>query len=241
MPAIRPTRVAVALIAAATVLASCGGSSSHSSAPSGGGSASKTLTGLLKITAGTCSATGISGGSYFRMIQPNGTVANGPFVANGDSPCTVKTFSPLKPGTAGGLKIGSYQPMPSPAFSSNGSGLADAIVAPTKFFAVGFAIATPATDPATHAALPPPTLHVAGGTVTGTIEDWTAAYNNAFYNQGAPKPGGATPGDTSAGVTGSYDPATGAMTLTWSSEIVGGAFNGFSGLWHLQGTFVPGG
>jgi hypothetical protein len=27
--------------------------------------------------------------------------------------------------------------------------------------------------------------------------------------------------------------------LTWKSLIVGGQFNGFTGYWHLEGTFVP--
>ena len=41
--------------------------------------------------------------------------------------------------------------------------------------------------------------------------------------------------------TGTYDPETGAFTLEWTSYIEGGAFNGFTGLWHLEGVFEPSG
>ena len=36
-----------------------------------------------------------------------------------------------------------------------------------------------------------------------------------------------------------YDAATGAFVISWTSQIVGGPFNGFSGYWHLQGHFTP--
>jgi hypothetical protein len=44
------------------------------------------------------------------------------------------------------------------------------------------------------------------------------------------------PGITAA-PTGTIDPATGAFVLEWSSQIVGGAFNDFTGVWHMEGTF----
>ena len=46
------------------------------------------------------------------------------------------------------------------------------------------------------------------------------------------------PGATTV-LSGTYDATTGAFTLTWKSLIVGGPFNGFIGLWHLVGHFVP--
>ena len=39
--------------------------------------------------------------------------------------------------------------------------------------------------------------------------------------------------------TGTIDPTTGAFVIEWSSLISGGAFDGFTGVWHLQGTFTP--
>src|SRR5207244_9158562 len=62
----------------------------------------------------------------------------------------------------------------------------------------------------------------------------TAEWNKQYFNQGAPKPGASRPT-----VTGTYNARTGAFVLQWTSLIKGGAFNGFTGLWHLQGTFRP--
>ena len=44
---------------------------------------------------------------------------------------------------------------------------------------------------------------------------------------------------TGGDATGTLDAKTGAFTLTWTSLIVGGPFNGFTGLWHLEGIFQP--
>ncbi len=40
---------------------------------------------------------------------------------------------------------------------------------------------------------------------------------------------------------GTYNAATGAYTLQWSSQVVGGPFNSFSAFWNLTGTFTPSG
>jgi hypothetical protein len=37
--------------------------------------------------------------------------------------------------------------------------------------------------------------------------------------------------------SGLYEEKTHAFVLIWASQIQGGPFNGFSGYWHLQGTF----
>jgi hypothetical protein len=58
------------------------------------------------------------------------------------------------------------------------------------------------------------------------------------FNQGTPKPDGTLPSPTTP-LSGTYDPATRQFTLQWKSLIVGGPFNGFTGLWRLGGTFVP--
>ncbi len=65
-----------------------------------------------------------------------------------------------------------------------------------------------------------------------------ASWNNEFFNQGSPKPDGSAPGLT-APVHGTYDADTGEFVLEWSSQIVGGPFNDFTGIWHLEGTFKP--
>jgi hypothetical protein len=90
------------------------------------------------------------------MIQPNGTIGNGPFFDNPDSTATDKSYTLQTPGTAGGLVIGRFQPNPSPAFDASGNALADAIVAPTPFSAIAFGISTDATDPQSGKSPPPP-------------------------------------------------------------------------------------
>lgn len=223
-------------LGAAVALTACGGGGSSSpTAPKTSGA----LTGLLAITAGTCKG-GTPAGSYFRMISPGGKPGVGPFVKNGDSTCSDKNYSLMEPGTDGGLKLGSFQDFPAKAFDAKGNGLVDTIIKPVTFFGITFALACAGTDAQTKAATKAPTLTAdAAGKVTGTISCWQAAYNNAYYNQGAPKPDGSTPGFTSPQVTGTYDKATGKVVLDWASQIAGGAFNNFGGSWHLEGTLKP--
>ena len=39
-------------------------------------------------------------------------------------------------------------------------------------------------------------------------------------------------------MTGTYNAKTHAYVLNWTSQVVGGPFNGFTGDWHLTGTFA---
>lgn len=195
-----------------------------------------TLTGLFRVDAGQCTDAGVTTGSWFRMIQPGGKAGEGPFVPNGDSSCGDKTWSALKPGTDGGLITGTYQPQPAEPFDAEGKGTAGQIVAPTPFFAVAFANATNAVDPQTNAKTATPTITVKDGKLSGDLSAFAAAWNQQHFNQGAPKPGGAMPGLT-AGPAGTYDSATKHYVLEWSSQIIGGPFNDFTGVWHLEGTY----
>jgi hypothetical protein len=45
-----------------------------------------------------------------------------------------------------------------------------------------------------------------------------------------------TNADTTA-PSGTLDARTGKYTLQWTSQIAGGPFNGFTGIWHREGTF----
>ena len=211
----------------------------------GGGNGKKTeagrtsgtaLVGLFRVTAGQCTDAGVTAGSWFRMIQAGGKAGEGPFLPNGDSACGDKTWSALKPGSDGGLITGTYQPQPAEPFDADGRGTAGSILAPTPFFAVTFANATNAVDPQTNAKTTPPAITVTGGKLSGDLSAFAAAWNKQHFNQGAPKPGGAMPGLT-AGPTGTYDAATKHYVLDWSSQIIGGPFNNFTGVWHLEGTF----
>jgi hypothetical protein len=197
----------------------------------GAPAAPRELVGTFAITAGSC--TGAVQGSYFRMMTAGGAS----HIENGDSPCADKTFSPLLPGSDGGLVTGAYQPAPSARFDGAGGGTADRITRPTPFFGVAFATSTESVDPQTDTAVPPPSITADdAGNLTGATAAFGAAWNNEDFNQGAPKPDGSRPGSTS-GPSGTYDAATGAFTLEWTSLIVGGPFNSFTGVWHLEGTF----
>ncbi len=195
------------------------------------------LAGTFRIAAGSCS--GGASGSYFRMILPTGN-QQGPWIENDDSTCGDKTYTLLSPGTDGGLVAGSHQPAPTPGFDDKGNSLAARVIRPVTFFGVRFAASTNATDLQTGTATPAPALRVEGGNLVGDLSAFDATWNKQSFNQGSPKPDGSRPGNTTP-VTGTYDAGTGAYTLTWTSQIVGGPFNNFTGQWHLEGTFVPAG
>jgi hypothetical protein len=215
------------------VATSCGGGGGKSS------EAGQRLVGVFKIDPGTCSSAGVTGGSWFRMVQSGGTPAAGPYVPNGDSSCGDKTWSPLRPGSDGGLSTTIFQPLPQPAFDSAGNGTAGRITQPTKWFAVNFALATNARDPQTGTATTKPSITLSGGQLGGDLRAFAATWNGQYFNQGAPKPDGSRPGNTS-GPAGTYDASTHRYMLQWTSQIVGGPFNNFTGVWHLEGTFQAG-
>ena len=228
-----------ALLAAVVLVtlapAACGNDDDGGSAI--GASDATELVGVFSITPGACGDGGATG-SYFRMVQPGGTNEAGPFVANGDVPCPDKTWTLLSPGGDGGLRTGAYQTQPEPPFDAGGNALGSSITEPQRWFAVAFGLATNERDPQTGEAAGRPTIERVGRTLRGDLSALGAAWNGQHFNQGAPKPGGERPGHTT-GPTGTFDPDTGAYTLDWSSEIAGGPFNGFTGIWHLEGTFEP--
>jgi hypothetical protein len=133
---------------------------------------------------------------------------------------------------------GTFQPPPAKAFDVHGNSLANRIIKTGTFTAIQFGIQTESTDPQSHTKVPAPQIFDDNGKLSGQLEAWSASWNNQYFNQGSPKPGGAMPGITSP-VTGTYDASTGAFTLSWTSSIVGGPFNSFAGYWHLQGHFTP--
>jgi hypothetical protein len=192
--------------------------------------ASTKLVGTFTIKAGKAKGKKVSG-SYFRMITPTGG-----YFGNTSSKVQGGTYTLLSPGTAKGLTTGAYQPQPSPAFASNGDSLAAKLIAPTAFEGVKFSASTQKVDPQTGTKVPVPTITVSGHKLSGDLSAFAASWNNQNFNQGSPKPNGAYPGRTTK-VTGTYNPSTHTYTLSWKSQIVGGPFNGFAGLWHLTGKF----
>jgi hypothetical protein len=195
------------------------------------------LVGTFTITPGSCSG-GVASGTYLRMVLSGGTNASGPYFSNSDSTCSDNTYTPLAPGTAGGLVTGSYQPQPSPAFDSAGNALVAQITTPVAFEGVNFSTATNAVDPQTGLHVPAPSISADGTALSGNVESFGVSWNNQEFNQGSPKPDGSSPGNTTP-VTGVYNSSTEAYTLQWSSQVVGGPFNGFSAFWNLTGRFIP--
>lgn len=200
---------------------------------------SKALAGTFGLTAGACPS-GKGTGTYFRMVQPSGTVANGPFVSNGDSTCSDKTFTLLNPGTDGGLTTGTYQSAPNPVFDSAGNSLATRLTQPATFFGVKFGLSTDATELQTKKSVPAVSVTDDNGSLSADLRAFTASWNNQYFQQGSPKADGSTPGLTTK-AKGTLNPSTNAFVLEWTSTIVGGPFNDFTGSWHLEGTFYPAG
>lgn len=192
------------------------------------------LVGTLQLTGGSCSGGKVTG-TYLRMILPSGNQ----YMANNDSSCPDQTYTPLSPGTDGGLRLGSYQTTPTPRFGPDGDAKANRITAPARFYGTSFATATSKVDPQTKKAVPAPSATVTGSTITADLRAFAVTWNNQDFNQGAPKPNGSTPGKTPAKATGTYNASTGAFTLNWSSQVEGGPFDKFSGSWHFEGRFVP--
>jgi hypothetical protein len=219
-------------------VAACSSGGGHTSVGATNAAKATPLVGTFRLVAGSCTATGATG-TYFRMIDPGGTIEHGKFFGNPDSKCPDKSFTVQSPGIDGGLVTGTYQPSTGAAFDARGNSRADRITEPGSFTAISFGISTNEIDPQTKKKVPAPQISVTSdGKLSGQITAWSAAWNNLYFNQGSPKPDGSRPGLT-APVSGSYDAATRAFVLTWASQVVGGPFNGFTGYWHLQGTFVP--
>jgi hypothetical protein len=229
------TAVRIAVVAVlASLLAACSSGGGASTSSTGG----TELVGTFRLTAGVCAGTSVTG-TYFRMIDPGGTIDHGKYFSNPDSTCPDKSFTVQRAGSDGGLVTGTFQPSSGAPFDARGNALASRITQPGSFTAIKFGISTNGVDPQTKKKVSAPTIRVDNaGKLSGQISAWSAAWNNLYFNQGSPKPDGSSPGLTSP-VTGTYDAKTHAFVLTWASQVVGGPFNGFTGYWHLQGTFVP--
>jgi len=253
--------VAVAMAVPGLLGAAC--STTTPAATTTAATGGRVLIGLFRLTPGATSG-GTLTGSWFRMLQPGGSVTSGPYMRNADSPADGGLATLLSPGTAGGLRSGGYQSQPTPAFDAGGNSLADSIMTPTEFFGVKFSVSSNRTDLQTQTVVPPPTIELRGGKLVANLSSWAASWNNQNFNQGAPKPVSSTqaksPGEaqasrawdwashewlgavpkatiTGAGATGTIDLGTGHFTLQWTSHISGGPFNGFTGIWHLEGVY----
>jgi hypothetical protein len=225
------------------------------------------LVGLFKLAPGAVTGGRVTG-SWFEMLQPGGNPDSGPYMRNADSRADGGLATLLQPGVSGGLRTGGYQSQPTPGFATDGNSLADAIMSPAKFFGVKFSVSTNRIDLQTKTEVAPPMVWLKGDKLTADLASWAASWNNQNFNQGAPKPvsstGAKAPGQeqvekvwdwvsdewlesspkptvSGADASGTYDPATHSFVLDWTSLIVGGPFNGFTGFWHLAGVYEPSG
>jgi hypothetical protein len=206
-------------------------------APAVSTTAPSPMIGLFRFKPGAY-ANSVVTGSNIKLVLAGGTRENGPFFPNPSSKATTTTL--LAPGTDGGLRTGAFQPAPTPAFNATGDALANRIIAPQRFAFVQYSAQTSPIDPQTGATVPRPSISVTpDGKLSGQLQAFSAQWNKQNFNVGSPKPDGSLPGLTSP-VSGTYDAETKAFTLEWTSQIVGGAFNNFSAVWHFEGTFEPG-
>jgi hypothetical protein len=118
----------------------------------------------------------------------------------------------ISPGTPGQLIDGSFQASPGIFADFPFSGL------PVSTFTA--ADCPSGCDGGGHSA---PTINLAG---TSDLSSFYALWNGTYFNQGNSSVPAANNGD-------------GTYTLSWSSVIVGGPFNGFTGEWTMRVQAVP--
>ncbi|HUR85708.1 MAG TPA: hypothetical protein VMY78_10220 [Solirubrobacteraceae bacterium] len=209
-------------------LALVAGAVAVAGAPSNAAS-SKTLNGTFRLTPGSFKD-GKARGTWFRMINPGGKG----YFANPDSRAKNRTYTLGRPGTDGGLATGRFQSHPDPPFDGKGNARAKRIIQPESYTAINFSVATLKKDPQSKKTVSVTSASVDGKRLTVRVPGYTAEWNKQYFNQGAPKPDG-----SGRAATGTYNSRTRRFVLEWTSKISGGAFNGFSGFWHLEGKFSP--
>ncbi|MDP2709689.1 MAG: hypothetical protein Q8O56_00600 [Solirubrobacteraceae bacterium] len=193
---------------------------------------SRTLNGTFKLAPGKYSG-GKASGTYFRMITGS-TGGKRQYLDNPDSRARDKSYTLGRPGREGGLATGRFQSHPNPPFDSKGNARANRIIRPEPYTAIRFSVATLRKDPQTNRTSAVTRATLNGRRITLRVPGFTAEWNGQYFNQGAPKPDG-----SGRAATGTYNPKTKRFVITWTSKISGGPFNGFSGFWHLEGTFKP--
>ena len=200
------------------------------------------LTGTMLINAGTLSAGTYVSGSYFAMgaNNPNASAA-----------------AMLKPGSAGGIVLGTYQnfvlnpdtPHPFNWDGKNGGAGTGYGGTPTtegtllssfSFFGTSTYVGTNPIGYQSGLAHPVATADISACvgnscTLSMDLSAWEVMWNGSAFEQG-PRPVNTGP---FVPATGTYDLSTHAYSATWLSQINGGPFNGINGYWHIEGTVVP--
>ena len=163
-----------------------------------------------------------------------GTREKGPFFPNPSSKAT--TYTLLDPGTDGGLRTGSYQPAPTPAFNVTGDALANRIIAPQRFAFIQYSAQTSPIDPQTGANVPAPSISVTpDGKLSGQLQAFVGAVEQAELQRRLAEAGRLAARPDEPGHAARTTPTTKAYTLEWTSQIVGGRVQQLLGGVALRG------
>jgi hypothetical protein len=228
---VRLRRAAAALVVLAGLAAACGGNA-KAVGPS-------RLIGRFELTAGHCTtADARPTGSYLVVVS----AAQNHAVPNRRGGCADPAYTPLNPGTDGGLITGRFQPGPNPAFDGRRNSRARRIIAPTWFGPYRFGFATTSRDqqdaPSGAPTYPAPiALDTAGG-LQVDLRSLVVTYAGKPHSSCRTSYGFGCWDLGSKSASGSYDAATHHFVLDW---FAGESFTpkGDSIEVHLEGSFVP--
>jgi ABC-type amino acid transport substrate-binding protein len=224
--------LAVAALVALGLAAGCGGSA-KAAAPT-------RLIGLFKLTPGHCTtAQAKPTGSYLIAIS----AAENHAVTNKQGGCADPAYTPLTPGTDGGLITGGFQTEPKPAFDAERNATATRIVKPVAFGRFRFGMSTNPRDeqdaPGGEPAFPAPVALDTDGALAIDLRSLVLTYAGRSHSTCKQSYGLGCWELGSKSASGTYDAATHQFVIDWFS---GESFvpNGDSIEVHLEGTFVPG-
>ena len=205
------------------------------------------LTGTMLIDAGVSKVIDANGNSVY--------VSGSYFAMGANNPNVSSTM--LKPGSAAGITLGTYQnfvlnPDVPHLYNWDGKGaLAGTgysglpttqsnMLMPFSFFGTSTYVGTNPIGYQSGEAHVAPTADISNCvgnacTLSVDLSSWEVMWNGSAFEQG-PRPLNSGP---FVFAVGSYDLATAAYSLSWTSQINGGPFNGVPGYWYLSGTVVP--
>jgi hypothetical protein len=196
------------------------------------------LIGLFRLAPGDCTTPHAKPtGSYLIVLSASADRA----VRNPAGGCANPDYTPLRPGTAGGLTTGRFQPLPAPAFDAHRNSLASAVIKPVRFGPYTLGVGTDPHDeqgaPSGAPAYPAPVALATGATLDIDLRSLVLTYAGRSGSTCASSYGLGCWELGSKSATGSYDAATRRFVVDWFS---GESFSpkGDSIEVHLEGTFV---
>jgi hypothetical protein len=226
------------LIAVAVVVTGLGLAAGCSGSAKAGAPAR--LAGLFKLSAGHCtSARAKPAGSYLVVVS----AANARAVRNPRGGCANSEYTPLSPGTDGGLETGRFQEQPAPTFDARRNSTATRLITPVAFGHYRLGFATSPRDeqgaPTGAPTYPAPVALNTAGALTVDLRSLVMTYAGRANSTCAQSFGLGCWDLGSKSATGTYNPTTHHFLIDW---FTGESFTpkGDSIEVHLEGTFVPG-